>query len=545
MNHFLTLNSISEQDINKVGLRALDLSNAYKQKLAAPLTFIIPNSLFYEFLLQNKLTLEIHKILNSEEKTDDSLEKSYSKIKQLFESAIIPEEFKDDLFEAYEALSPIDAHDAQALLKEDKPIVNLIISPNYTLQSEKFLGILFNIQGFDSFLNGLKSCWLSLYSPEHLKLRESKGIGEFTTGIIVQAFSQPDCTVEAYSKGIIGNYEIPLTAHLGLPDITYKIEKDHYSISKETFGIAQQEISHQSHILLRNLKSGTLIKRNLGSKGAAQKLGTQQILDIARITERLSISAKLHLRILFLTNKSENKLFLVDRICERNQESETSIKQEEKPDPKLIYEPSTQSPEIKITSETDIDLPLSELIKEHTQTEMNKLEKENQNPETHIQIENIVDEKNLPLLKSNEPVKNNPSELSEKIIILDDNDDFILSSDQSQNRNKEKTTDSEDIITESSQKNEAAPSPDNEFFMSIIMDIEPALDQEIMNRYQEKFNKVPSDVTSALEELRSVGEFPENEQIFKLKTMKGILERGETINLEVFLELTENLRKLI
>jgi hypothetical protein len=580
LNHLITLSSINDLDFQKVGQRAIDLSSAYKSKMNVPLSFIVPNLAFYEFLLQNKLMLEIRKIINNSDKTDESLENVYSQIKFLFESATIPEEFKEEFFEAYEALSQTETHSAQALLEGDEPVVNLIISPSYNVNSEKLSGVIFNIQGFDNFLNGLKSCWLSLYSPEHLKFREKNNIDEFTTGIIVQAFTSADCTVDAYSKSIIGNYDIPINAYFGLPDITYKIDKDHYSVSKESFGIVLQDIKHQGHILLRNIKSGTLLKRSLGSKGLVQKIEDKQILEIARNIERLSVILKLHFRIILFVNKSKNTVFFIDRIGERTPESEQEQRNglKEKMTPSNLSESiqDIEGGEIKIVpSESDKNQgeSLAELINSPVYTDDSEKKQEsallskeafawettinsNENSEAKKKEKVkaiILDDQNAELLESSKEMQKSEQtlELNKKIIILDNNDEFILSpkKEKSSEYNAQ-VVDKSESEGETNQSAKASTSltptnPDNEFFMSIILDIEPALDQEIMKRYQSKFDKVPVDVNIALEELSSTGEFPENEQVVKLKTMKNILERGETINLEVFLEVTEQLRKLI
>jgi hypothetical protein len=586
LNQLITLSSISELDIAKVGQRAINLSIAYKSKANVPLSFIVPNSVFYEFLLQNKLILEIRKITNFSEKTDESFENAYLQIKSLFESSVIPEEFKEELFEAYEALSSTETHNAQALLEGDEPVINLIISPSYSMKSEKLSGVLFNIQGFDNFLNGLKSCYLALYSPEHLKERELNGINEFTAGIIVQEFIQADCTIDAYSKSLLGDYDIPINAYFGLPDITYKISKDHYSVSKDNFGIAAEEIKHQEHILLRNIKSGTLLKRSLGTRGLVQKIPDKQILEIARNIDKLSVFSKSHFRIILFAAKSKSIIFLIDKISERTADLEDLPKKEIE-----IHEKNSSgtsqiggNEEVKITPNTAKVQTLAELVNspishEDYTAEEDNIE-QNKNKDKEENTKNIANKpqeivtSNQAFAKETKILPNEPAqfkssekqmELSEKIIILNDNDEFILSPKEQSSikeaisqvapevpkiKTEQNALSTEQIELKTAQAERTVKpadlvNPDNDFFMSIILDIEPALDQEILKRYQEKFEKVPADVTAALEELSAAGHLPENEQIFKLKSMKTILERGETINLEVFLEVTEELRKLI
>lgn len=579
MNNILTLSNIDETFVPKVGQRAVDLSQIHNSKLPVPLSFVVPNIVFHEFLLQNKLSLEIRKLLNMPDKSDDDYQDIYAKIKYIFEYATIPSEFREELFEAYEALSLGDNLDAQGLLEEDEPVVNLIISPSYTWPSEKYTGVLLNIQGFENFLNALKSCWLSLYSPEHLKLRDSKKIEEFSSGIIVQKFVNPECTVEAYSKSLLGNYEIPINAYFGLPDITYQLLKDRYSISRETFGIDSQEIRNQTHILLRNAKSGTLIKRTLGKRGNSQKILDKYIFEIARTVDRASIICKKHFRLVIFFESSKSTIFFVDRTGERNPEEEakerkatspSNIDKEEKSKEENSGKESLSELINSPIADDPLDTEQTESPKEENRKKENLEEHSTENPQSRKETsdafgwETTINSETNPEVKKTTPVR--------AIILDENNDEFILApipeekeqdkkeeekiKEQKEDDDKkisesellEKEIKKEEMKTENTFSPETPSSvqkplgPDNEFYMSIILDLEPTIDQEISRRYQEKSGKIPSDINSALEELEQK-DFPQKEQVFKLKKMKEMLERGENINLDIFLEVTEKLRR--
>jgi len=625
LQNIITLSNINDSDIQKVGQRAVDLNKMYKAKAEIPLSFVVPNLIFEEFSLQNRLILQIRNITDKLTGSDEEYESAHLKIRNLFEQSTIPEEFKEELLESYHALSSYDITNAQALLKDEEPVVNLIISPDYSITSEKFTGILLNICGVNEFFNGLKSCWLALYSPEHLKLRFNKKIVDFNTGIIVQKFLQPDCTAEAYSKSIIGNYEIPIHAYFGLPDITYSFDKDFYSVSRETFGIAKQEVKNQSHILLKNNNSGTLIKRSLGRKGLTQKLLDKQIFEIARYIEKLSFISQIHFRILFFIEKEKIFIFLVDKTGERTAESEQFPKSntiEDSTQKTSKTNNSIKSVSLQDLSQSDIKIipvkteSIADLLNAPIDHKDDLHEEEFDTIKVPLKVQTQSDafgwettiDSDTSKVKKTETVKaiilDKPTDelvigittpifeekkeelpkLNEQIIILDDSDDFIFSSKketqiekakleeskqisieeahikeeianiETKNNSKDEIIDNKSQIKEEilnnnligetaiSQKKEL--NPDYEFFMSIILDLEPALDQEILTKYQQKFSKVPTDVNLALNELTE-SDFPEKEQVFKLKNMKDLLERGEKINLQVFLDITERLRKIV
>ncbi|MGV8162751.1 MAG: PEP/pyruvate-binding domain-containing protein [Candidatus Nanoarchaeia archaeon] len=608
MQNIISLGSITESDLFKVGCRAVNLNKIQRTKTPIPLSFVIPNLVFEEFLLQNRLVLEIRKIIDGTNKSPESYEEAHSKIKSLFADAKIPDEFKEELQEAYEALGTGNITGAQSLLENKKPVVNLIISPSYDWNSESLSGVILNIHDYDNFLNAIKSCWLSLYSTEQLEIRDKRNLVDFSAGIIVQELIDSECTLEVYSKSIIGNYEIPLYAYFGLPDITRTITKDFYSVSRETFGLAVQEVKRQEQILMKNDSSGTLIKRNLGSRGTAQKIIDKYIFEIARLSERLSVLTEMHFKIIFLVSGSEKIVFLVDKIGERIPDFEKEQKPKEQSietplvdlsgqEIKVILkEPETlasliSSPIEKEEKEVlpmanvkDPATPLQPTVPEAKKSSAFAWQKaissdlEKTNPSQSVKVI-VLDEKKVEIAeeKTKEP--------DAKIIILDENDDFILSPKKEESKksfmetlistpiveddslfdiaNKAQTmekkeehiedkkeepvaeTKKEDSIEEKKVKQKKDPAADYEFYMSVILDLEPALDQEITTMYQEKFGKVPENVGHALEELDLVGGFPEKEQIYKLKNMKELLEKGEPINLELFLDITERLRKII
>ncbi len=568
----MTLSNITDYDLPKVGLRAIDIAKANKLKVQTPLCFVVPHLIFEEFLLQNRMIIEINNIIERTTDINESLQQAYLDIRALFENSVIPEEFKENLMESYEALSTTGTHNAQAFLESDVPIVNLIVSPSYQQSSERLDGILLNIQGFGNLMNALKSCWLSLYLPEHIKFRKNKGITDFSAGVIIQTFKDPDVTIDASTKSSIGNYEIPMHAYFGLPDITYGLSKDFYSISRETFGLATENIVAQEYFLLKNKKSGTLLKRNLGKRGLAQKIQYKQILEIARMLDRLSNLACIHFRAILLIQGADNNLFLIDRLDVRDKENERNSSRN--------TEIFTQSAAIKETSVavTKKEESLNDIIasassiSEPDETREHKEASDEKEHKIDIKItlqdvQKIVEEeKELKTedLKTQEP----------KVIIIEDDDNFILSEPEEiikeekqeeqkinnakANReteetkevqhtlmNPENTNIKENLNQEQKEKTTQTFDPNRDFYLGIILDIEPALDQEIMEKYRKSFGTNSPDVNTALNTLIDHNLLPEKEQILKLKEMKKLLEDGETINLDLFLGITEKLRSIL
>ncbi len=330
MRHTLTLSNVYESDLNKAGFRSLDVARIFQEKYKVPLSFVIPHIAFEEFMSQSRLLVSINSILR-EVNVDDkkSLDGAYARIKGLFSKASIPSEFLEQLEESYNALSvKDDVLGADDFLKDESPVVNLFISPNYESDLDSFRGVFLNVKGFKSFLDSVKSCWLSLFSPEEIRFRRKHGISDFKVGILVQRLVVPDVCVEAYSAGLGEDDNILVREYLGLPDITKSSSKDVYSVSKDYLKVVSANKLNQEFKLVRGPSSGILAKRYLKGKGFEQKLSDLQASDVARLVKRFRSLLGVDFKAFFLLKKDSVFCSLISRVPSH----------EEKPGPALVEE---------------------------------------------------------------------------------------------------------------------------------------------------------------------------------------------------------------
>ena len=315
MSYTLTFNQVYDSDVSKVGFRAVDLATVYRSKQQIPLSFIVPDLIFEEFMLQNRLSIEITRILGKTNFEDhSSVNAAYLEVKGLFRSAKVPDEFLENLEEAYMALSN-DSGDAQELLKDKKsPSVNLIVSVGYELDAQDLDGVILNIRGFENFIDALKSSWLFLFSPKQLEFRKRKGIRDFSAGIIVQRMIDADSSVEAMSKSFIGNFDINLETYKGLPDILRECSKDSYSLAREYLTIEHHDSSLQEYKIVKGDKSGLLVKRNLGKFGSDNKVEDSLVIESARLVKKMAGILNNHFKAFLVIKNKEISFFLVNRL---------------------------------------------------------------------------------------------------------------------------------------------------------------------------------------------------------------------------------------
>jgi len=401
MPYILTLNNITSSDLHKIGYRALDLATVFQARYKTPLSFVVPNVVFDEFMMQTKLGLEVSKILlNISYDNDSSLKLAYQKIKELFSVASIPEEFLEPLKEAYNTLAiKGDSNFAQDLLSEEEPTVSMITSPDYLTGTEDMKGILMNINGFDAFLDGLKSSWLSMYSPEALVSRNRKELKEFNVGVIVQKMIKADYSCEAYSKGPLGDYEITVRAYIGLPDILKQSSKDVFSVSREFLKIESSRKARQEYKVMCSDSPNKLLKRDLGNRGVGQKLSDKEILEVARLTKRMNLTFNFHFKAYYLWKNEKIYFFMINRFPEQNTNSEVKSIVSEKVEPveKKSVQPEPPEPVVYETQESDESV---ELVEQESDSEPKV---QTQEPRTIIeetQVEAVKEEYEEPDLRT-------------------------------------------------------------------------------------------------------------------------------------------------
>ncbi len=325
MSKIVTLANIYKTEVNAVGFKAKDIYALNTEQFAVPLSFVITAEAFDEFCENNNLFLQIEKII-SESKTEDTgcYEIIYQKIKSLFDKADFSDEFKDLLMESYDTLTiDTDNLDINKLVDSiEQPFLTMIRSPTYISSTEDNNGIAMSIKGREKLLKAIKSCWLSLFSPESFSYRMKNKLGHnVSTAIIVQRQEPVDVSVISYSEQSHSNPEtILVSTFLGQQDYDNKINKDQYFISKNNLSIKSENINTQEFKLEIDTDKKTLTKIFLEKSGAQQKLNDKDVIELARLTKKAEGIIGKPLKMYFALKKGKILLLHTNRILEPAEE---------------------------------------------------------------------------------------------------------------------------------------------------------------------------------------------------------------------------------
>lgn len=312
MEYLRTLNSISRGEEHIAGERAVDLAILSKKSFDIPLSFVLTNNAFEDFIIANKLQFKIAKILNK----NTSLGDKYVSVREEMLKGKFPELMITELHESFESLVVTKNSNVHDLLKDDnKPFVTLVISPNYALNAESKEGIIINVHDFEDLLEAVKECWACLFTADMQAHRKKIGLLEknLNSGIIIHNMKTCESSFETYSAMIGDNEKIKVHAYLGFPDLSGRVEKDEFRLNREFLKIEYQGITIQTHRLARGLDD-KLDRVSIGIMGEEQKINDRTVMEIARLAKKASNNLGSHVKLTGYVKDDEVMIYICDKI---------------------------------------------------------------------------------------------------------------------------------------------------------------------------------------------------------------------------------------
>ncbi|MFP4657003.1 MAG: PEP/pyruvate-binding domain-containing protein [Candidatus Woesearchaeota archaeon] len=183
MDDIVLFNECSVENIKVVGKKAAFLAELYSKGFNVPDGFIITGNLFVKFVEIAGIKQNIAEILVSNEDRG----KKAMKIQQIILNTHFPEDMADFIYKGYSRLSSNEQ-------EENEPFVALKVSSSSDHVEDSFF---LNISGRERLINGIKSCWASVFSENNLELKR------FKPSVIVQKMIHPVRSGLIYSRNPI------------------------------------------------------------------------------------------------------------------------------------------------------------------------------------------------------------------------------------------------------------------------------------------------------------------------------------------------------
>ncbi|MSS74423.1 phosphoenolpyruvate synthase [Candidatus Pacearchaeota archaeon] len=287
---------ISNKDISIAGGKGASLAEMYTHKFPVPPGFIVTAQAYDYFIEKSGLRNTILTILK-ETNVDDvkQLDLNSKKIRNLIESASMPEDMVSEISDAYEILD-IDktkfvgaSGGALAILRNshEKPFVAVrssattedLIDASFAGQQDSFL----NVKGNESLILHIKKCFASLFTARAIFYRRKKGFFDEQSylAVVVQKMIDSQKSGVMFSKNPLKNdNHLIIEAVFGLGEgiVSGMISPDHYTLDKD-LEIIERKVSDKKIALTRS-SSGKTEQINLNSEISNREVLTGHELKV-------------------------------------------------------------------------------------------------------------------------------------------------------------------------------------------------------------------------------------------------------------------------
>lgn len=396
MKYIKTLQEIFRGEYDLVGERALDLALLSRKGYETPLSFVITNQTFEEFITENNLRQRIGKVLLNKSRV-------YDDVRELILEGKFSKEMVREIVDAYESLRETKNGSASSLLASNgTPFVNMMLSPNYTSPTENTEGIILNVCGLEELLLAVKECWACLFTPTMRRFRQDANINEsnLNCGVIVQFKPRSEVTAEVWSATQRTSEEITVKSYFGALDIGVGIAKDEWRVTREYLKPVFQSVVVQES-MLTNDENDKLGKALIGDRGEEQKISDREMIEIARLAKKASSILDDQVKLVFDVVGEKMQLILCNRLLlTKGSVKLQRFELEEKID-EISTEVSDEDVEGDETGDETSDTPeVSESLEESEGSESevkidNEVEEDTEHPiqkDDELDEEGVVDE---------------------------------------------------------------------------------------------------------------------------------------------------------
>ena len=285
MVEVLWFEDITEDDLNHVGGKGLNLGLMVKKDFPIPPGFVITADTYFKFIEEARIKSKIKQILTGIqiEKTQE-LQMAANKIKELILEEDLTDDLKNNFLKEFDRLKG-ESEELYVAVRSSATAEDLP-KASFAGQQDTYLGVDRN-----NYLDAVKKCWASLFTARAIYYRENNNFDHMKVGIavIVQKLVESEISGVAFTRHpSTGNNELIIEAGFGLGEavVSGSITPDSYEIDPENWSIKQKEISKQSFKIVRegNNTREIEIPKNKRDK---QKLSDNNIIELAKICKKI------------------------------------------------------------------------------------------------------------------------------------------------------------------------------------------------------------------------------------------------------------------
>src|SRR3989344_969943 len=290
---------LSNKDVPIAGGKGASLAEMYNSGIPVPPGFIITAQTYKYFIEKTGINETISGILqNLNVNNTAELNKASEHIRKTIEKTSFPKELEEEILEAYEILSA-EKTEASEVLKRNKPQFVAVRSSataedladaSFAGQQESFL----NVRGEKDFLEKVKECMSSLFTPRATFYRAKKGFKHMETyiAVVVQKMVNSVKSGVMFSQNPTSDDKsILIEAVWGLGEgiVSGKIRPDQYRVHPdlENFKVLKIEVANKKIAVLKNDEGQNEIFKLSEERSNTRVLDNYEIKTLAQLARRL------------------------------------------------------------------------------------------------------------------------------------------------------------------------------------------------------------------------------------------------------------------
>ncbi|NOQ55796.1 MAG: hypothetical protein GQ477_03230 [Nanohaloarchaea archaeon] len=327
MEFIIDLSILSSSDREKVGDKAIALSQLIAAKFPVPSGSVITNAGFHEFAVENNISESIIRLLQEIGNCGpEELAEKSKKVRDLILSGKIPKKLKDEIKATYSSLgiSPEMQdlnHDTLGTINAGGNNASVAIrSSVFTNGSKKitfrgFYKSYLHVSGLQGVIDKIKESWANIYSDEAIFARQKYNGGQdIFTGIIIQKMIDGEKSGMCSTANPMTNNlnEIVIESSFGCGLVSDgEITPDVFITDKTSSALNGKKINHKEWRFVKHAVSGDVIKEKVSPELTnSESIDGNEIISISNLAKSVEAFAKYPVYIEWVFKR--DKLYLVD-----------------------------------------------------------------------------------------------------------------------------------------------------------------------------------------------------------------------------------------
>jgi len=272
-------NQLKMTDVEEAGGKGASLGEMTNAGIPVPPGFVISAAAFEQFIRETDINVEIDAVLNKVKPADiNSVEKASLKIRDIINDVAFPEIIAAEAVKQFKELGAKYVAVRSSATAEDSS------AASWAGELESYLNVTDK-----SFLDSIKKCWSSLFTPRAIFYRFEKNLQDqkVSVAVVIQKMVQSDISGIAFTvHPITEDYnQMVIEAGYGLGEaiVSGSVTPDTYVIDKTDKSLIDINISQQERKIVRDEEKETDWVEVSKKEQQKQKMTGKKIVELAEI----------------------------------------------------------------------------------------------------------------------------------------------------------------------------------------------------------------------------------------------------------------------